>query len=70
LQQVLRRDVHQLDLGRLVQKAVRHGLLHLHAGDLRDDVVQALEVLDVDSGVDVDPRGQDFLHILPAFLVA
>ena len=41
-----------------------------HAGDLGDDVVQALEVLDVDRGVDVDAGGEQLLDVLPALGVA
>src|SRR5574340_342426 len=33
-------------------------------------LVQALEMLDVDRRVDVDPGGQELLHVLPALLVA
>ena len=65
-----RRDVDQLDLGRLVEDAVGHGLAHLHARDAGDDVVQALEVLDVDRGVDIDPGRQQLLDVLVALGVA
>ena len=70
LQQVFRGDIDQLDLDGLVQQAVGHGLPHDDAGDLGHHVVQALEMLDVDRGVDVDAGGQQLLHILPALLVA
>ena len=56
LDQVLGRQVDELDLVGALEDAVGDGLAHAHAGDLRDDVVQALEVLDVDRGVDVDAR--------------
>ena len=39
-------------------------------GDLRDHVVQALEVLDVQGGVDADARGEQLLDVLPALGVA
>jgi hypothetical protein len=32
-------------------------------GDLRDHVIQALDVLDVDGGIDIDAVGQQFLDI-------
>ena len=51
-------DIHQLDLVGLLQHRVGQGLPHLHAGDLGDDVVQALDVLDVERGVDVDARAR------------
>ena len=42
---------------------VRDGFAHPDAGDLRNDVVQALDVLDVDGRIDVDAVGEDFLDI-------
>ena len=46
-----------------VDDAVGHGLAHADAGDPRDDVVQAFDVLDVERRVDVDAGGQQFLDI-------
>ena len=69
LQQILRRDVDQLDLRGPIEQAVGHGLPHGDAGDLGDDVVEALEMLDIDRGVDIDAGGEQLLHILPALLV-
>ena len=63
LDQVVRRDVDQLDSIRAIEDGVRHRLADADARDLRDDVVQALEVLDVDGGVDVDAVLQQFLDI-------
>ncbi len=40
-----------------------------YAGDLRDDVVQALEVLHVDRRVDVDPGLEQLADVLPALQV-
>ena len=40
-----------------------HRLADADAGDLRDHVVEALDVLDVDGGVDVDPGGQQLLDV-------
>ena len=48
-EQLVGRQVDELDLVGLVEHAVGHRLAQTHAGDLRDDVVQALEVLDVDA---------------------
>ncbi len=70
LDQVLGRQIDQLDLVGRVQHAVRHRLAHADAGDAGDDVVQALQMLDVQRGIDVDPGIQDFLDILVAFDVA
>jgi hypothetical protein len=41
-----------------------------HAGDLLDDVVDGLQVLDVDRGDHVDAGSQQLLDVLPALLVA
>ena len=41
-----------------------------HAGDLAHDVVEALDVLDVDRGVDVDAGVEQLLDVLVAALVA
>ena len=69
LEQLLGRQVDQLDLVGAVEDAVGDGLAHAHAGDLRDDVVQALEVLDVDRGVDVDAGVEQLLDVVPALRV-
>ncbi len=63
LDQVVRRDVDQFHGIGAIEDGVRHRLADAHAGDLRDDVVQALEVLDVDGGVDVDALLQQLLDI-------
>ena len=54
LDQVVGRQVDQLDGVGPIEDRVRHRLAHAHVGDLRHHVVQALDVLDVDGGVDVD----------------
>ena len=42
---------------------VRHRLAHADAGDLRDHVVQAFDVLDVQRGIDVDAGGEQLLDV-------
>ena len=54
LDQVVGREIDQLDGVGAVEDRIRHGLAHAHMRDLRDDVVEAFDVLDVDGGVDVD----------------
>ncbi len=54
-EQLVRRQVDQLHLVGGFEDGVGHGLPHRDPGDLRDEVVQALEVLDVERRVDVDP---------------
>ena len=58
LDQVVGREVDQFDGVGAVEHLVRHGLAHPHMRDLRDHVVEAFDVLDVDGGVDVDAMGQ------------
>ena len=63
LDQVLRCQVDQLDVVGLVDDRVRHRLAHADAGDARDDIVQAFDVLDVERGVDVDAGADQLLDI-------
>ena len=63
LDEIVRGDVDELDGVGAVEHRIRHGLAHPDAGDLGDDVVQALDVLDVHRGVDVDAVGQDFFDV-------
>ncbi len=64
--QRFRRDVDQLDLVGGAHDLVGHLLLLLDAGDLGDDVVEALQVLDVDRGDDGDAGVEQLLDVLPA----
>ena len=70
LEQLARRQVDQLDRVGLVEDRVGHRLADLDAGDLGDDVVEALEVLDVERGVDVDAGVEQLLDVLPALGVS
>ena len=63
LDQVVGREVDQLDGVGAVEHLVRHGLAHPHMRDLRDHVVEAFDVLDVDGGIDVDAVGEQFLDV-------
>ena len=63
LDQIVRREVDQFDGIGAVEHRIRHGLAHPHMRDLRDHVVEAFDVLDIDGGVDVDAVGQQFLDI-------
>ena len=66
LDEFVRRDVDEDHVGRLLQDAIRHRLAHDDAGDARDDVGEALEMLDVHRRPDVDAGRQQLLHVLPA----
>ncbi len=63
-------EVDHLDLIRCADDGIRDGLALGDAGDLLDDVVERLDVLDVDGRDDVDAGIQELLHVLPALLVA
>lgn len=52
--QVVRREIDQLDGVRLVENGIWNRLANTHVGDLRDHVIQAFDVLDIDRAVDVD----------------
>ena len=67
--QRLRGHVDQLDLLGRAHHGVGHGLALRHAGDLLDDVVERLEVLDVDGADDVDAGLEQLLDVLPALRV-
>ncbi len=67
--QRFRRHVDQLDLIGSAHEGIGHGLPLGDAGDSLDDVVERLEVLHVDGGHHVDPRGEQLLHVLPALRV-
>jgi hypothetical protein len=62
--------VNDLNVGSLIQDGVRDGFAHRDAGDLGDHIVEAVEVLDVEGGIDVDAGIDQFDDILPAFGVA
>ena len=64
-QQIVGGQVRQLHLVGGVEHRIRDGLPHLNSGDLGDHVVQALEVLDVQGGVDRDPGVEQLLDVLP-----
>jgi len=68
--QRLRGDVDELDLVGRAHHIVGHLLLLLDAGDLGDDVVEALQVLHVHRGDHGDAGVEQFLDVLPALGVA
>ena len=70
LQQVVGGDIDDLDVVGEVQDGIRHRLAHPDARDLRHDVVEALDVLDVQRRVDVDAGDQEFLDVLVTLRVA
>ena len=63
LDQVVGREIDQLDGVGAVEDGIRHGLAHAHMGDLGDDVVQAFDVLDVDGRIDVDAAAHQLFDV-------
>ena len=61
--QIVGRQIDQLDRIGAVEHRIRHRLAHPHMGDLGDDVVEAFDVLDIDRGIDVDAARQQFLDV-------
>ena len=70
LDQVVRGEVDQFDFIGGVDDAIGHGFAHPDAGDLRHDVVEACDMLDVEGGVDVDAGGEQVFDIGIALRVA
>ena len=63
LDQVVGGEVDELDGVGAIEDRVRHGLAHADTGDLRHDVVQAFDVLDVERRVDVDALAQQLFDV-------
>ena len=63
LDQVFRRNVDGLDVARIVEDRIRHGLAHADPRDLRNDAVEAFDMLDVERRIDVDSGRDEFFDI-------
>ena len=59
-------QIDQNDVGGLLQHPVGNGLAHNDAGNARDNVGEALEMLDVERGPDIDAGVEQLLDVLPA----
>ncbi len=66
-EQIVGGNVDEHHLVGVVEERVRNRLPDGDAGDAADDVVQALEVLDIERGEDVDATRQQLLDVLPPF---
>ena len=66
LDELVGREIDQNDVGGLLQDPVGNGLAHGDAGDARNDVGEALEMLDVERRPDADARVEQLLDVLPA----
>jgi hypothetical protein len=70
LDELVGREVDKNDVGGRLQDPVRNGLAHGDAGDARDDIGEALEMLDVERRPHVDARVEQLLNVLPALGMA
>ncbi len=70
LQQVVGRQVDEFDFVGGVEYAVGYRFAHGDAGDLRDDIVEALDVLHIDRRIDVDAGLEQLDDVHPAFRMA
>ena len=62
-------DVDDFDLG-IVKHRIGHRLAHADAGEAGDDVVEALDMLDVERAEHVDPGLAQLLDVLPTLGMA
>ncbi|MNQ69347.1 hypothetical protein D3C85_839380 [compost metagenome] len=69
-QQLVGGQVHEHDFIGCVEDLVGHRLPDTHARDAADRLVQAVQVLHVQRGPDVDAGRQQFLDVLPALGMA
>ena len=70
LNEIVRRDVDNLDVVGAIDDRVGNCLSNADLGDLGHDIIEAFDVLDVDGGVDVDAGGQQFLDVATTLGVA
>ena len=70
LDQILGGEVDDLDIVGLIENAIGHGFAHADPGDPGDDVVEALDMLDVQRREYIDPGGDQLLDIEISLRVA
>ena len=70
LDQIVGRQIDQLDGVGAIEHGIGHRLAHAHMRDLRDHVVEAFDVLDVDRGVDVDAVAHQLFDVEVALRMA
>jgi hypothetical protein len=63
------REVDEPDVVCEIEKSVWDRLPDLYTSDLRDGIIQALYMLDIDCGVDRDPCPEDLFNVLVPFQV-
>ena len=70
LDQFVGRRIDQHHLVGLIEHRIRHRFADPHAAELCDDVIEGLDVLDIERGINPNPGVQKFLDILPSFGMA
>ncbi len=70
LDQVVGRQIDQLDRIGTIEHGIRHGFAHAYMSNLRDDVVEAFDMLDIDRGIDFDAVIQQLFDVEIALRVA
>ena len=69
-QQLVRGQVNNLNLSRIVNDTVRYCFAYPDAGNLRYHIPQTLYMLDIECGIDINPSLKQFLYILITLEVA
>src|SRR4051812_29347989 len=69
-EELVRRQIDEANLARLFEHLVRDRLANEDARHLRDDVIEAFDVLDVERRVDVDAGVEELFDVLPPLGVA
>ncbi len=65
-EQLFGRNVDQFNFVRLIEDEVRDRRREADRRNLADDIAQAFKVLNIQRGVNVDARVEQFLNVLPA----
>ena len=63
LDQIVGSEINQFHGVGTIEHGVWHGLAHANVRDLRDHVIEAFDVLDVDGRVDVDAAAQELFNV-------
>src|SRR5215469_6847391 len=69
-EQLVGRKIDQHNLIGVLEYPIRDGFADPNAGNLLDNVVEALQMLDVEGGPDVNAGGEQFLDVLPSLGMA
>ena len=67
LEKFRRGKIDNFDLGCFIDHPVRNCFSHEHAGNLGNNIIEALDMLDIQRCVDIDTGIKQFLYILVTF---